>query len=138
VGRASLCALILLATGCDSFGTEQRIIADRVVRTVRELREAPPEDKPPRLALLKTLECGGRDVCDYKRECVEAYELYVKGHEATRAARRVVVDDAGLEDAKHAAELLETAEKDVKRGSERATKCAELEGKVTRNYQLDK
>jgi len=136
--RTLAAALFGLAIGCDSLGAEQKLVADRVLRVVRELRDAPPEDKPSRLALLKTLECGSADVCAYKKECVEAYELFVKGHQAMRAVRRSVTDDAGLEDTKRAAELLDSAEKDVKRGAERANKCAELEGKVVRTYQLDK
>lgn len=125
----------LLLAACDG-DAAARAEAERVVSAVRALREAGNEDKPARLAALRAVECTLPDVRELKSECVSAYELYAKGLDAVRAVKKSLASDAGEGDAKRAAELLADAERDVAAGKQRASRCAELEGRVVVKHKL--
>jgi hypothetical protein len=130
--------LLLLATACDGGpGPSARAEAERVVVAARALRNAENEDKPARLGALRAVECTLPDVCELKNECVSAYELYNKGLDAVRAVKKSLGTDAGAADAERAAELLLGAEKDVASGKQRASRCAEVEGRVVGKYKLN-
>lgn len=113
-----------------------RAEADRVVSAVRALREADNADKPARLAALRQVPTVELEVTELKNECVAAYELYTQGLDAVRAVKKSLGEDAGQDDAKRAAELLVGAERDVAAGKQRATRCAEGEGRVVSKYKL--
>jgi hypothetical protein len=115
---------------------EARVEAERVVVAVRGLRDADNVDKSPRLAALRQTECKLADVCELKRECVDAYTLYVSGLDALRAVKKSLTDDGGAADAKGSMRLLDEAEKQVKQGRERAERCATLEGQVAGRYKV--
>jgi hypothetical protein len=123
---------------CDSGpSANARAEAERVVSAVRALRNAENEDKPARLGALRAVDCALPDVAALKNECVSAYELYNKGLDAVRAVKKSLASDAGQDDAKRAAELLIGAEKDVASGKQRASRCAEAEGRVVTKYKLN-
>lgn len=105
-----------------------------MVLAVRALREAQNDDKPARLAALRQTESRELDVTELKSECVAAYELFTQGVDAVRAVKRSLASDAG--DPLKAAELLANAERDVAGGKQKASRCAELEGKVVARYKL--
>lgn len=108
-----------------------------MVSAVRALRNAENEDKPARLGALRATACTLPDVTELKNECVSAYELYTKGLDAVRAVKRSLSADAGEDDAKRAGELLIGAERDVASGKQRASRCAEIEGRVVGKYKLN-
>jgi len=110
--------------------------AERVVVAVRALRDADNLAKAPRLAALKQSQCGLKDVCDLKRECVDAYTLYISGFDSLRAVKKSLADDAGATDPSRSLRLLDEAEKQVKRGRERAERCATLEAQVSARYKV--
>jgi hypothetical protein len=127
----------VLASACDGgVGAEARAEAERAVVAVRALREADNADKPARLAALRALSSTRPDVGELLRECVGAYELYTRGLDAVRAVKKSLAADGGQSDAKRAGELLASAERDVAAGKQKATRCAELEGKVVAAYRL--
>lgn len=103
---------------------------------VRALREAENDDKPGRLSALRATESKLPDVTELKTECVAAYELYTKGLDAVRAVKKALASDAGDDDAKRAGELLAAAERDVASGKQKASRCAEIEGRVVSKYKL--
>lgn len=103
---------------------------------VRALREADNEDKPARLAALRSVDSTQPDLSELKTECVSAYELYTKGLDAVRAVKKSLASDGGEDDAKRAGELLAGAERDVAAGKQKATRCAEIEGRVVGKYKL--
>lgn len=107
-----------------------------MVVAVRALREAENEDKPARLAALRLVESSRPDVVELKTECVSAYELYGKGLDAVRAVKKSLASDAGDDDARRAGELLAGAERDVASGKQKASRCAEIEGRVVSRYKL--
>ncbi|MFO0568497.1 MAG: hypothetical protein U0263_22740 [Polyangiaceae bacterium] len=133
----ALLALVGVAFGCDEVDAKSRSEAERVVLAVKALRDAENEQKGPRLTALRATECTLPDVCALKEECGAAYDLYVKGLDAVRAVKKSLASDAGASDALSAARLLETAERDVASGKEKAGRCAESEAKVRLRYKLD-
>lgn len=132
----ALCC-VTLAPACRSQAeAEARLEAERVVGAVRALRDAENDDKAPRLAALRQVQCKTPDVCELRDVCIEAYRLYAAGHEAVRAVKKSLGNDGGA-DPMSSARLLERAEKDVRAGRERSVRCAELEGKVSGRYKLE-
>ncbi|MCC6664946.1 MAG: hypothetical protein IT375_14430 [Polyangiaceae bacterium] len=113
-----------------------RTEADQLVNAVRALREADNADKPARLAALRGTLVSEPDLTELKAECVSAYELYTQGLDAVRAVKKSLASDGGDDDAKRAGELLAGAERDVAAGKQRATRCAEGEGRVVAKYKL--
>jgi hypothetical protein len=113
-----------------------RAEAERVVIAVRALREADNADKPARLAALRVAAAAEPEVVELKNECVSAYELYTKGLDAVRAVKKSLGEDGGASDARRAAELLVGAERDVAAGKQRATRCAEFEGRVVSKFKI--
>ncbi|MCC6903104.1 MAG: hypothetical protein IT377_29305 [Polyangiaceae bacterium] len=103
---------------------------------MRTLREADNADKPARLAALRGTLVSEPDLGELKTECVSAYELYTKGLEAVRAVKKALASDGGQAEAQRAGELLASAESDVAAGKQRATRCAEIEGRVVAKYKL--
>ena len=136
-GAALLVALVSSSAACRSQAeAEARVEAERVVVAVRALRDADNLDKAPRLAALRQSQCQLKDICDLKRECVDAYTLYVSGLDSLRAVKKSLADDAGVADPKASMRLLDDAEKQVKRGRERAERCATLEAQVSGRYKV--
>lgn len=134
---AGLASIGFFALGCRGQAeSEARVEAERVVLAVRALRDAEAPDKSPRLAALRQTACTLPDVCELRRECTEAYELYVAGLDGVRAVKKSLSGDASAPDGEQAVRLLDEAERKVKRGRERAERCASLEGQVAGRYKV--
>ncbi len=132
--RRLLVALVAFAAlGCDG-DARARAEADRVVGAVRALREAADDDKPARLAALRAIPCQDPKVCELERECAGAYDLYLRGRDATRAVKKSLDSDGG--EAERAGLLLEQAKKDVELGRSRGEACVRLEGEVSVRFKL--
>lgn len=131
-------ALAGVTSGCHGQAdADARLEAGRVVVAVRALRDADNADKSPRLAALRQTTCELADVCELKRECVDAYTLYVSGLDALRAVKKSLADDGGTAAARGSVRLLDEAEKQVKQGRERAERCATLEAQVAGRYKVE-
>jgi hypothetical protein len=125
----------LVVAACNS-NAPARAEAERMVHAVRELREADNDEKTPRLAALRASECNEPEVCALRDQCVRAYELYVKGLDQVRAVKKSLASDAGGAAALRARELLDEAEKNVRRGRELAEGCNRKEAEVSVRFKL--
>lgn len=130
-------ALALALAGCQGEAeAKNRAEAEAMVHATRTLREAENPGKAAQLDALKSQACSAEDICALKTECVTAYELYVKGLASVQKVKATLAGDAGLEQAKESASLLESAEKDVAKGRDRAESCAKKEAEISVHYKL--
>jgi hypothetical protein len=129
------CALALAACQGEA-EAKNRAEAETMVHATRALREAENPGKAAQLEALRGVACNVEDVCALKTECVAAYELYVKGLLSVQKVKAALAGDAGLEQAKESATLLDSAEKDVEKGRERAEVCAKKEAEISVRYKL--
>lgn len=129
------CALALAACQGEA-DAKNRAEAETMVHATRALREAENPGKAAQLEVLRATTCSVEDVCALKTECVTAYELYVKGLSSVQKVKATLAGDAGLDQAKESASLLDSAEKDVEKGRERAESCAKKEAAVSVHYKL--
>jgi hypothetical protein len=126
----------LQLAACNEAGDHEAAMqAGRLVHAVRQLRDAPPDNKGAPLSALRTLECDG-DRCELKSTCVEAYELHVRGIQRLAAARHAL-DGTADPLSRKAAETLDDAEQDLQRSAELTKQCADVQGEITRRYRLE-
>jgi hypothetical protein len=134
--RLSLVLALALAACEGEAEAKNRAEAEAMVHATRALRDADNAGKALLLETLKARTCSVEDVCALKSECVGAYELYVKGLGSVQRVKATLASDAGLDQAKESATLLDSAEKDVAKGRERAEVCARKEAEIAVRYKL--
>lgn len=126
----------LTVAACGGAEREAKAEADRVLRAVARLREAPNEAKAELLPELSRLSCKDAEVCEALKVCTAAYERHVRAIETTARVKRRLDADAGPADAPELAALLGEAERELGQSRAMADRCAELEGALRRRFKL--
>jgi hypothetical protein len=130
--RACALTFALLLVGCPASDGAERSEAAALSRAIDALRSADNPNKAGALQALRAAPCTFPDICAVRSACIAAYELHVRGVEAAAKAAGLLNTD----EAPKAAELLGTAESDLKRASELANACTSAQGELQRRYRV--
>jgi hypothetical protein len=132
LGRALLTASLTLGA-CSQSSPEEQAEAGRLSRAVDRLRDAPNSEKPALLAALSALSCTIPALCQFRAECVSAYERHVHGIDLTEQARLRL---AALGDAGDVSKLLDRAGAELESAKTGAARCTDTQGVVRRRYRF--
>jgi len=116
----------------------------QIARAVEMLRLSSNHDKPLWLKRLRTLPCGGNDVCELQNTCVGAYEDYLGALESIEAARHslappsddAMTTDASAEAVLSAAALAQSAQRVIVKSRQAMRQCAENEAVIRQRYKV--
>lgn len=122
----------LALSGCPASDGPERAEAAAVSRAIDALRAAENPKKPDLLQALRESPCTFSDICAVRSACIAAYELHVRALGAVGDATKLV--DAG--DAAKAAEILSSAEAELKQASQLADGCTSAQGDMQRRYRV--
>jgi hypothetical protein len=131
-------AWVVATLGCET-GAERarREEATALVRAIEALREAPNPGKRPLLKQLEQQPCSSEELCELKRVCTKAYHRHQRALDSARSLRHALRADAGpAASAGPTTKLVADAQRYLKRARFLSRRCTELQGKVSRRYDL--
>ena len=118
--------------------------AGQIARAVEMLRLSSNHDKRLWLNRLRSLPCGGTDICQLQETCSKAYDDYLRALDSIESARRNLMPptedamspDASVEAVLSAAALAQSAQRLLMKSRQTMRQCAENEAVIRQRYKL--